>query len=1052
MSFSNLHLHTSNGSFLDSMVKIPDLMERLKELGHTACACTDHGSLSALINFHDACVKNGIKPILGCEFYEAAGSRFDDNNTYHLILLAKNYSGYLNLINLSTQANLTAKYKHAGRIDFELLEKYNEGLICMSACLSGRVAKTALSDKENIYNVIKLYHDIFGDDYYLEIMDNGIDDQYTVNDVVIEAGKRLNIPVIMTNDTHYLNDGDEDTHDIIKRIHYNKKEPSGFFGFGYHLRSADEFDKRYRDYLDTDCVTDKIEIFDIKPKKGTYYMPLVANSSELMINECKYELERYLHSSILEYRWNDYKERLDYELSVINNLGYADYFMIVSDFVKWSRKNGVLIGVGRGSVGGSLVSFLLKIIGVDPLNEECPLYFERFLNPDRVSMPDIDIDVSDRDKIISYLKDKYGESRVVRMGTVATLGTRDAMRSVARVMGYSDRVIKPILQAIPTIAGDYTNESLYNDDENYRKIIDDNTLFKEIFNHAVKIEGCYKNFSQHASGVVIAPCDLNNVPLNFANDNVFTQYDMHNIEDLGYVKFDILGLRTLTIIEKTLNKIGDKIDLLKIDYLNPDKNVMKFIRDGNTNCVFQFESDGYKALIKRVKPERFSELVDLSTLYRPGPVESGLTDMYINRKFGVEPVEYIHESTKNVLKRYGLPLFQEELMLMCSTVAGFTLAQADTVRKAIGKKDKELLDAQKELFVNGCIKTSELTYEKSIELWEMIEKFGRYSFNISHGFAYTVMSYWTAWLSYYYPAEFLSSNIDMAKNFDETVKIINEAKLRGITVVPPSINKSNYDTTVENNDIYMSFNVIKNLSSKITESILENRSTPFLSFEDFENRVNKRQCNKLAKLALVESGCFDEFLNDKLSRYSLIEQLKYDITDYSMYDLLKREYSRIGFYINQTPIDLFKLHIYNPMCIVSEIVSVKKWKTKNNKNMCFLQVSNYDELIDITVFPEQYECNVDTLKQSNILAFFVNVSEYGYHAAMIVPLITDGNNVILDNFLPVVSHYNNFLNDFNFDRFSCREYDNGKIEISYCHGNSNIFSYNDIIGWRLKCI
>lgn len=1059
-NFSNLHLHTSNGSYLDSMVKIPELIKKVNEFGHKYCACTDHGSLSALLNFHSECKNGGVIPILGCEFYEAQGHRTDKSGSiFHLLLLAKNKIGYKNLIKMSTEANITGKYRNFGRVDDELLRKYNDGIICLSACLSGRLSKNILESNGDIKTanaVINYYREIFGDDYYLEIMDNGIQEQEFVDDIIIQIGKSRGINIVMTNDVHYLNADDADAHDILKRIHYNKKEFAGFSGGGYHLRDANEYNSKYSEFLDTRCVTDKIEVYDVIEQNKMWHMPIVDNSENVLIGTARNKLDQYFSKNVLEYKRDEYKDRLEYELGVINKLGYADYFLIVADFVQWARCNNVLIGPGRGSAGGSLVSYMLGIINFDPMNEECPLYFERFLNPDRISMPDIDIDFNDRDKVIAYLKDKYGDNRVVNIGTISTLGTRDVIRNVARVMGYSDNVIKPILDEIPTDTANVTNESLYDSIESYKALIDGNSLFKQIWQYAIKIEGAFKNPSIHASGVIISPKDFDDIPLNMVKDVVFTQYDMHNVESLGYVKFDILGLKTLDVINKAVGKTKSNININELDYMNPDKKTMNLINEGKTNCVFQWESDGYKKLIKRLKPDKFVELIDLNTLYRPGCMESGLTDQYINRKFGKEEITYIHESLSGILKRYGLPLFQEEVMLMCNKVAGFSLSEADVIRKAIGKKNQQLLNEQKPAFVDGCKKHGGMSDEKANELWDMLEKFGRYSWNLSHGLAYTIISYWTAYLSANHPAEFFSANIDMAGDFKALVKIINEAKSRGIKIVPPDINKSDLDTVVVSNSIYLSFTAIKGISDKIALNIIEERDKngQFYGYDDFCLRVEKSKCNKSAKDALIKAGAFDFSINDKMKRFDLLiyNDQRYKDVEQTVFYIIKEEYNKIGIYIDENPISLLKLKVYDKNFITGEIVSLHKHIDKNGKKMCFLELTDFDKQYDVTVFNDTYSDNVDILKVGNIIGVSVNVNKYGMSAIDLFSFVV-GSRVTIDKdrFLPVTLSTDEILGKVSgkFNRFVLHRFNDNKLVFYKVNENNKYYSTSNIVGYKM---
>lgn len=1070
MGYCNLHLHTNRGSGLDSMIRINEVIKKAKDLGHTHIACTDHGSLSALYEFHKECKKNNIVPILGCEFYESQGSMYEKSgDIYHLIILAKNKKGYENLIALQTEGNINGKYNGKGRIDIELLKKHNKGLICLSACLSGRLARTIIKDPTNfnkIKSVVSMYRDIFDDDYYLEIQDNGIEDQNIVNGVLRKLSKDMDIDMVFTSDVHYLDDGDDVYHDILKRIQYNKKVPSGFDGHGYFFKGIDGIADEYKKYACTDCVTDKIESYDINLSTG-YKMPSLANSGGILGSTCFEMLEKYLKKNILEYRHNEYKERLEYELSVINGMNFSDYFLVVADFVAWAKDNGVFVGVGRGSAAGSLVSFLLDIIGIDPLNEQCPLYFERFLNPDRVSMPDIDVDVDDRDKVINYLKAKYGNDCVVGIGTLSRLQTRSILWDVSRKLGYNDSIIKPLLAVLPSDLNDETNLSLYENNAEYNELVDNDTGLQEIFKYACKLEGLYKNVSKHASGVIISSEKITDVPLNIDKDYIYTVYDMRVVEELGYVKFDVLGVKTLEVINETMRKVGNGFDVRDIDYFNPDLETMMLIRSGNTSGLFQWSSSGYQGLIKQIAPQKFTELVDLSTLYRPGCMESGMTESYINRKNGTEAVTHIHTKLEKILTRYGLPLFQEEVMLVCKEVGNFTMAEADIIRKAIGKKDKDLLEEMKPKFITGCISNG-LSDDKASTLWEQLEKFGRYGFNLSHGMAYTVISYWTAYLSAHYPAHYFASKIDVPPSpkkgesrTDIIVSIVDEAKKRGVKIVSPDINRSEIKTVVNNDCIYLSFQVIKNISETISRKIIieRERGGDFLNFFDFLKRMPKKDCNRRAKRALVFAGAFDQFLNCITERgrlISIIDDEKDNKNILSRLECVQEEYNNTGIYFSDNPIDCMKYKIYNAGWVVVRVQRTRDHMTKNNKKMMFLDVTDYVTDYSVMAFSEIICTWSSIMKSGSILALRLVRSNFGYTIADICPLLVNGLEIKDSRLIPVTSFENEVSSNFScgYNRYIAKEQQNGVIVIYYYTGvtndNNEEYNINNIIGYRIN--
>lgn len=1035
MNFAHLHLHTSKGSFLDSMVRIPDLMLKLNKFGHKFCAITDHGSMSGVFDFHQQCRKNNIVPILGCEFYEAQGLRADLEETYHLVLLAKNRQGYDNLVKLSTESN-KVKFKNRGRIDDELLRMYSGGLICLSGCLSGRLAKNIIN-KTNIHETVDYYYQIFRDNYFFEIQDNGILEQEIVNKKIIELSKSTNIKIVITNDVHYLNRCDATSHDILKRIDYNKKVFSGFQGEEYFLKNVNDFPEKYQKYADVRCITNMITSYDIIDNVN--YMPKIDNSKNIITEITTKKIKTFTNDQ-------KYFDRLDYELKIINKMDYADYFLIVADFVNWCHDNDVVLSPGRGSACGSLVSYLLGITHFDPLFEGVELYFERFLNPDRISMPDIDVDVNDRDKVISYLESKYGKNNVCHIGTSATLQARDVLRSVCRVLGYKEFKIKGLLQELPL---DLSNKSLvdiYNENVNFSKLINSDCVLKLIFDHAVKIEGCYKNSSIHASGVIISNTELN-IPLNF-NGKSFSQYDMHNIEKIGFIKFDILGLKTLDIIKKTLEKT--KFDIKKIDLKNLDKDVLAFLCDGNTDCLFQWESAGYKTLFKTINPADFSELVDITCLYRPGTKESGLTEQYINRKLGLEDVVHYHPSLKSVLKRYGLPIFQEEVMALCNVIAGFTLGESDIVRKAIGKKDQKLLNDQKEKFLDGCLKNG-IKYPDSISIWEKLEKFGRYSFNLSHSAAYTIVSVWTAYLSYYYPCEFFCSNLDLAKDKKEISKIMKIAIDRGVKIQSPDINVSEFTNVCKGNEIYLSFSMIDGISAKNAEIILQERKNgDFKDFLDFELRIPKSKCNKKIKCALVLAGAFDNIIQSVEDRKKILKYLddKYS----SLVDLpgffCSEEKKVLGIYFQKTLIESLKLKIFEADFYVFEITSIRYHFDKKNKKMAFVEATDYKNNYNVIVFSSVFCKCADYLRIGNVVAALFDFSGESFIVKKIFPLFVENKVFVNNSFLPVVSSRTENSKKLTHSRYVMHE-NRGILYFCFENGTGE-YCFDDIVGYKLK--
>jgi DNA polymerase-3 subunit alpha len=1076
------------------MVKIPELIAKVKDLKMTHCAITDHGSMAGIVDFYDEAVKNNIVPILGCEMYIVGGSRHDisKGDVFHITLLAKNRNGYDNLIKLMSIGHLEGKHGGKPHIDNEVLGKYKSGIIAMSGCMSGKISQSIIAgDIKLASDYVRHYKEMFGTDFVLEIMDNNIKQQYTINDALIKLGKKYDVPIVMTNDIHYINKEDAKSHDILERIRYNKKEFAGFDGHGYHLRSVDEFDKKYQDYIDTDVVTKKIKKYSIYDnEKGEFFMPEISNaksklkkaSEEGLINR----LEELYDIKFGTKGWEDfdasdglgrYQERLKHELKIINDLGFPDYFLVVKDVVDWCRENDILVGVGRGSAGGSLVSYSLGIVGFDPMNEECPLYFERFLNPHRISPPDIDVDITDKDGVVSYLKEKYG-NKVISIGAISTLGTKDVLNNIARVTG-NFNTIKPLVDMLPSDTNDTTNKEQYEKNPAYKDMVDNSSTLTMIYDHAVKLEGLYKNMSVHASGLIISSMDIN-VPLFEYKGSVATQYDMHNVEKLGYIKFDFLGLKTLKIVERTASKIGKGFIIDDIDYWKHDEKTYELINDARTTCVFQWESEGYKSLIKRVKPTKLSELVDLNTLYRPGPMESGMTDQYIHRKDGKEKITSIHPMLDKFLTRQGLPLFQEEVMRMCNVVAGFTMAEADTIRKAIGKKDQKLLREQEEKFVSGCQKHGKMSKKEAEELWGKLEKFGRYSWNLSHGLAYTIISYWTAYLSAHYPAEFFASNMDIHKdNFDRMLIIINEASSRGVEIVPPNINISERDHVVKDGKIYMTLDVVKGIGDKVKDAILEERGKngEFRDFADFCERVPKKDCNSLMKECLIFAGAFDSGAKGMVlleKRCNLLLAVAGDVKKkadrdkkidraimMTPFELLREEFAKIGMYVRENPIEYMKFNLIEVDTVVVEIVNVHKHTDKKGGQMAFITATDYKSSYDFVVFSKTYGRHKDVIKVGSILAIRYEANNVRGHKFIdSLALLTKDkdtkkdvvNEDTMKLLLPVVSYEKEIVSNFNFDRYIIYRDKSNRLYIyrKGAVGTSNKYSVDDIIGYKFK--
>lgn len=1049
MEFIHLNIQTSKGSFLNSSIKIPELIKAAKLKGFKSIGIADISAFG-IVDFYNECIENDIKPIIGVCV---------KNGDFDIILYAKNFNGYNNLVEYISCNNLNIPFKGntddficvIPRIGGELFYKFFH-----SGC-----SKEAI---DNYLSEMKIKYV----DLYTEISDNELRYEYDVNNLIIEASKRNKIKTILTGNVFYLKKEDRPIHDLLCRIKYNvRNDNKKLEGINYHFRDSEEFKTDYLEYLQNTLEFDnKIENFSIYENSKKFFMHKFENDESIIKEKC---LKALIEKGIDQL---EYKNRLEYELSVINKEGFSSYFLLVADVIEWCNNNGVFVGIGRGSAGGSIVSYLLGITGFDPLNKNCPLYFERFLNPDRISPPDIDVDITDRDKVIEYCKDKYGEDKVVNIGTIHTFGTRAALMNIARVYNVNDKELKPIYNVLPVDANTYTNESLFENSEEFKAIINSNALLKNIWQYAIKIEGLYINQGVHASGIIISPRKLN-IPVNLSNGVVYTEYDMHDVENLGYIKFDFLGLNTLKIIEKTIQKIklntGKDINIKDINYWEYDKKTYELINNRQTICVFQWESDGYKNLIRRLKPDNFNELIDLNTLYRPGPMESGMTELYIERKFGRAPIDYPVPELKDHLKRKGLPLFQEEIMKMCQIMAGFTLSEADMIRKAIGKKDPKEMAKMKQKYIDGCIKTSNFPLDKANGEWDKLEKFQRYSWNLSHGLAYTIISYWTAYLSANYPVEFFAANMDTKiDDHERMVVIINEAKARGITVLPPDVNKASYEHIVENNIIYMTIDSVKQVGEKAKKAIIEERQKNGLykNFDDFNLRVNKQHCNSLAKEALIYSGVFDQFYKQDSNntifsiRYKLLDKIinKKNTTKLQEFNKLNplemvlKESFYLGLYITANPVELLKLNIYTSNVGCFEIINIHYHIDKRGNKMCFITATNYKSNYEFVVFSKTYENFKKYIGEGFIIiaGFSPQKSNKDVILNQVLPVYVNGKLVNeYKKFLkPVVTLKEEISNNFDFERYIINSDKNGKIVIYKKEGTNKFYPIEKIVGYK----
>ncbi len=1037
MKFTHLHVH-SHYSLLDGLPKIDQLLDYVKELGMDSVALTDHGVLYGAVEFYKKAKKRGIKPIIGSEVY-LAFERMNqkrpniDDKRYHLVLLAKNEQGYKNLVKLLTRAHLEGFY-YKPRIDEELLEKYSEGLIALSACLQGKIPKLILANKiEQAEKQALKYQKIFGPgNFYLEIEHHlNIPEQKKVNDALIAMSKKLNIPLVATNDCHYLKSEDAEAQDVLMLINTGAKHDdqkrltmkTDDFSFRTQEQMVNDFKEVPEAIENTQKIASACNFdFELgKPKLPYFEVPGKKNPDDYLRELCKKGLEKRKMKETL-----DIKKRLEHELEVIKKTGFASYFLIVQDFVNWAKENRIVVGPGRGSAAGSLVSYLLNITSVNPLKYN--LLFERFLNVDRAAgLPDIDLDFADRrrDEVINYIAERFGRNKVAQIITFGTMAARAVIRDVGRALGYAYSFCDQIAKMIPF---SYTLSQTLNDVKEFRHLYNTDEQAKKLIDFAKKLEGVARHASTHACGVVISKEPLENiVPLQHPTQNdqtIVTQYEMYSIEDLGLLKMDLLGLKNLTIIEDTLSRIylvqNESIDIEKIPL--DDEKTYRLLQQGNSTGVFQLESGGFKRYLKQLKPTEFEDIIAMVALYRPGPME--LIPEYIQRKHGKKEIDYIHPKLKPILeKTYGLPVFQESLLQIAQQAAGFTLGEADVLRKAVGKKIKSLLLAQKEKMISG-MKKNGFSEQIAQKIWEWILPFSRYGFNRAHASCYATISYQTAYLKTHYPVEFMAALLTSEKNDVERIAVlIDECKRMGIEVLPPDINESfrNFSVIPEKKQLRFGLLAIKNVGQNVVESIVEERKNKgaFQSINNFIERVSCKDLNKKSLEALIKTGAFDKFEErgkllfnlEKLLEINRQTQRTKDNGQRGLFDGMKInncislescppaikkdrlswEKELLGLYVTSHPLEDLK-QILEKKCVsilrvrgegsvqndipvwkakrvkIGGIISsIKKIITRAGKPMLFIKVEDLTSKIEVVIFPGLIERNPAVFQENKLV-------------------------------------------------------------------------------------
>jgi len=895
MDFVNLHVH-SHFSLLDGLARIDDLVDRAKALEMPALALTDHGSMYGTIEFYQKCRKAGLKPLIGVETYVAPNGRmskqaWEDNDRFHLILLAKDHQGYKNLMKMVTLAH-TEGYYYKPRVDFELLDKYHEGIIALSGCLAGQLCRSIVRKNADPEVVLKRYTDIFGPDFYIELQNHpNIPDQAIANEGLIKLARQHNVPMVATGDSHYGYPEDADAHDVLLCLQTKKEKKDKnrlcllgedfSFNDGSHLKNAFGL-------LVPEAISNTIKIaeqcnVEIEMGKNilpVYDLPEGVNDEDFLRQLCE---EGFIKRYGPDGTTQEHRDRLAYELSIIFKSGYSSYFLIVQDFINWAKDQGIVVGPGRGSAAGSLVAYLTGITNIDPIKYD--LLFERFLNPERVSMPDIDTDFADtrRDEVLRYVEEKYGKDCVSQIITFGTMAARVSIRDVGRVLGmpyaFCDKLAKLIpeksdlKQAMDTVQ---EIKDLYTADDNARQILD----------IARKVEGVARHTSTHACGVVITKEPLDNyAPCQYASTDdktLVTQYSLHPVEDLGLLKMDFLGLSNLTILETARNLVKQSrgldidLDTLPLD----DEPSYKLLQVGNTTGVFQLESAGMKRYLRQLKPSNIEDIIAMVALYRPGPMD--LIPDYIGGKHGTKKPKYLHPKLKPILeKTYGVAVYQEQLMKIGQELAGFSLGEADILRKAVGKKILKLLIEQKEKFVAGCLKNG-VKQEIAEAVFEFIEPFAGYGFNRSHAACYAVIAYMTAYMKANFPAEFMAALLTSDQGNTERVAIeIEECRQMGLEVLPPDVSESmsrfsvipSFDGT-EFKTIRFGLLAIKNVGEHIVDVIVAERNAngPYTTLENFLERIQDKDLNKKSVESLIRSGAMDRF-GERAVLYSNIDKM-----------------------------------------------------------------------------------------------------------------------------------------------------------------------------------
>lgn len=1097
MDFTHLHVHTEY-SLLDGSAKIKELVKRAKELGMKALAITDHGVMYGAIDFYKAAREAGIKPIIGCEVYVAPGSRFDreltkgEDRYYHLVLLAKNNVGYTNLSKIVSRG-FTEGYYYKPRVDVEVLEQYSEGIIALSACLAGEVA---VNIRKNNYEAAKetalKYQQIFGEgNYFLEMQDHGIPEQRTVNNGIMRLSRETGIPMVVTNDSHYITADDAEAHDILLCIQTGKivtdEDRMRYDGGQYYLKSPEEMYQLFpyaKEALEnTSKIADmcNVEIVFGEQKVPRYDVPEGYDAFSYLSKLCNEGLAKRYNPVT-----DELKNRLDFELNTIKDMGFVDYFLIVWDFIKYAKDNGIAVGPGRGSAAGSIVSYCLEITNIEPTRYN--LLFERFLNPERVTMPDIDIDfcVDRRQEVIDYVVRKYGKEKVVQIVTFGTMAAKMCIRDVGRAMDLPYSLCDKVAKSIPNDLGMTIPKALDSSKELLGMYQEEPAVAK-LIDMAIKLEGLPRHSSMHAAGVVIGRESIDEyVPLSRGSeDAITTQYNMITIEELGLLKMDFLGLRNLTVIQNALRLIKDNHGIdIDIDNLDMnDKAVYDMISAGKTEGVFQLESAGMKNFMKELKPANIEDVIAGISLYRPGPMD--FIPLYIKGKENPSEVTYDHPALEKILApTYGCIVYQEQVMQIVMELAGYTLGRSDLVRRAMSKKKADVMEKERKNFVygneaegvEGCIKRG-ISESIANKVFDEMTDFAKYAFNKSHAAAYAVVAYQTAYLKCHYPVEYMAALISSVKeNSSKVSAYIQTCRTMGINILPPDINVGEGDFSVSGNSIRYGLSAVKSVGEGVTDVIKQKitENGPFKDLEDFIMRLSNKEANKRTIESFICAGAFDSFgynrkqmmmvypslidqvgqtkksaMTGQMSMLSFLGEeeqsgfkIKYpDVEEYAKEDLLAKEKEMLGIYISGHPLDEY-------MDIVDSQVTAKSTDfMPDEENGEFI----VKDKIPYTIGGMIEAITIKTTKHGDNMAFVTIEDLYGTVEVVVFPrdygrfkhILVKDNKVLIKGNASVTEEEGKLLLSaaWTFEEIK-RDMDAEKKEVWVCFNNEEEYNNN----------